>query len=183
MPAQVILLNGVGSVGKSSIAKAIQALATRPFLHVAMDAFLEMMPRSSLGRPEGLVFETTERNGKPAVIVRSGPLVELTLRAMRHAVAAMAGQGCNIVVDDVMLQDRSAEYRALLNAVDFRMVGVFAPLEVLGRRELARGDRAIGLARAQFDIVHKGVRYDLEVDTSAASPEKCARQVVQAFGL
>ena len=43
---QVIILNGIGSVGKSSMAKALQAITSKPFLHVAMDAFLDMLPEN-----------------------------------------------------------------------------------------------------------------------------------------
>lgn len=42
--ARIVLLNGVGSVGKTAIAKAMQAITAEPFLHVEMDAFLNMMP-------------------------------------------------------------------------------------------------------------------------------------------
>ncbi|MGH6929884.1 MAG: phosphotransferase-like protein, partial [Dongiaceae bacterium] len=34
--ARIVLLNGAGSVGKSSIARALQTIATEPFLHVQM---------------------------------------------------------------------------------------------------------------------------------------------------
>jgi len=41
----------------------------------------------------------------------------------------------------------------------------------------------IGLARWQYDRVHRGIRYDLEVDTSVASPMTCARLIKEKFGL
>lgn len=53
----VIILNGVGSVGKTSMARALLGLAARPFLHVAMDAFLDMLPARLVGHADGLVFE------------------------------------------------------------------------------------------------------------------------------
>ena len=169
--------------GQSALAKAIQAQARGVFLHVQMDMWLEMMPARTLGTPEGLTFETVARDGKPVVTVTAGPAQERALKGMRHAVAAMAGQGCNMVVDEVMFDAGTmAEYRALLAAHDLKTVGVFAPLEVLEAREAARGDRALGLARAQVDIVHRGQVYDLKVDTSAASAEM-ARIVVARFGL
>ncbi len=31
----------------------------------------------------------------------------------------------------------------------------------------------------QADLVHRGVSYDLEVDTSRMSAEECARQIVE----
>lgn len=46
-----------------------------------------------------------------------------------------------------------------------------------------RGDREIGLARWQFDKVHEGVRYDIELDTSRSTPEDCARAIKTRFAL
>jgi chloramphenicol 3-O phosphotransferase len=103
---------------------------------------------------------------------------------MRHAVAAMAGQGNNLIVDEVMIEPQTArEYRDLLRDCDFRLVGLFAPLDVLEARERARGDREIGLARWQFGRVHHGMIYDLELHTVAAGPDECARLICDAFGL
>jgi chloramphenicol 3-O phosphotransferase len=143
-----------------------------------------MMPGRTLGTPEGLTFETIERDGKPVINVVSGPAQARALRGMRHAVAAMAGQGCNMVIDEVLFSDEAwNEYHALLKPYAFRTVGVFAPLDVLEVREKARGDRAIGLARGQYDVVHRGRHYDFVVDTAGATAEDCARAIVEQFGL
>ncbi len=64
-----------------------------------------------------------------------------------------------------------------------RFVGLFAPLAVLEARERARGDRMPGLARWQFDRVHRDMIYDLEIDASTASPQETARAIRDAFGL
>ena len=181
---QVIILNGIGSVGKSATAKALQAIASRPFLHVSMDAFLDMLPEQMFGDPDGLVFEPGQSDGKPVIAIRSGPVLQRAMRGMRHAIAAMAAQGNNLIVDEVMIGAAAAqEYRDLLLAVDLRVVGLFAPLEVLEARERARGDREIGLARWQYGRVHRGITYDLQVDTSVAAPAECARLIRGAFGL
>jgi chloramphenicol 3-O phosphotransferase len=71
----------------------------------------------------------------------------------------------------------------LLNKFDFRLVGLFAPLDVLEQRELERGDRDIGLARWQHRRVHAGIRYDLEIDTAVRSPNETARIISQTFDL
>jgi chloramphenicol 3-O phosphotransferase len=181
--ATVILLNGVGSVGKSSIANALQAITQDPFLHVEMDAFLAMMPERYWDHPDGITFETIEQDGKPTVAIRSGPFVERIMRGMRHAIAAMALQGNNLVVDDVLLEDELAEYRALLAGIALHVVGVFAPLDVLETRERERGDRLIGLARWQYDRVHRGKSYDLEIDAAKATPMECAQAIKRRFGL
>ena len=181
--ATVILLNGVGSAGKSSIAEALQTITAEPFLHVAMDAFLEMMPARCWDHPDGITFETVQQDGKPSVVIRSGPVAERIMRGMRRSIAALAHEGNNLVVDDVLIEDEMADYASLLSGVIFRTVGIFAPLDVLEARERERSDRLIGLARWQYDRVHRGKRYDLELDSSKATPPECAERIKQAFGL
>lgn len=171
-------------MGKSATARALQAIAARPFLHVAMDAFLDMLPAAMLGHPDGLIFETLQQEGKPSVAIRTGPVVERAMLGMRHAIAAMAAQGNDLVVDDVMTRPgEDQEYRALLSRFNVRLVSLFAPLEVLEARERQRGDRTPGLARWQYERVHRGVAYDLTIDTSLTSPTENACRIRDAFGL
>ena len=181
--AQIVLLNGVGSSGKSSIAKALQTITTEPFLHVQMDAFLEMLPAALQDHPDGLAYETTQIDGKPQVVIKTGPVGAQTLRGMRHAIAAMAAEGNYLIVDEVLLGDEKAEYADLLAPFNLILVGVFAPLDVLEARERQRSDRMIGLARWQYDQVHKDMRYDLEIDTNGSTPMECAELITQKFGL
>jgi chloramphenicol 3-O phosphotransferase len=184
MTARIVLLNGVSSVGKGSVAKALQRIASRPMLHVQMDAFLEMLPAAMFGDPEGYVFETGEQDGEPVTAVTSGPLLETAMRGMRGAVAALAEAGADVIVDEVMWDPEAlADYRRRLAAFDFHVVGLFAPLAVIEERERARGDRNLGLARWQYDKVHGGMAYDLELDTSAATPDQLATKIKQAFEL
>lgn len=179
----IILLNGAGSVGKSSVARALQAITAEPFLHVEMDAFLGMMPERLWDHPDGVIFDAMQQRGKPRVTVRSGPVADRTLRGMRRAIAAMAREGNNLIVDDVLLGDELADYADLLADHTLRVVGLFAPLNVLEERERRRGDRRLGLSRAQYDCVHLGKRYDLQLDTSVATPAECARMICDRFGL
>ena len=180
----VIILNGVGSVGKTSTARALQDIAARPFLHVSMDTFAAMLPEHLFGHADGMTFETIQDEGKPSVIIHTGPVMARTMRGMRHAIAALAAQGNDLVVDDVMMEASEAdEYRALLTQATLRFVGLFAPLDVLEARERARGDREVGLARWQFDRVHRGQTYDLEIKTSDTTPVENAHRICAAFGL
>lgn len=180
----VIILNGAGSVGKSSTARAFQTITAVPFLHIAMDTFIDMLPAGMFGHPDGLVFETARDQGEASVIIKTGPVVHQTMRGMRHAVAAMAAQGNNLIVDEVMIgNEKVQEYRALLEPFDLRLVALFAPLDVLEARERSRGDREPGLARWQYDRVHRGITYDLEIDTTSITPLQNAQIIRDAFGL
>jgi chloramphenicol 3-O phosphotransferase len=40
---KIIVLNGIGSAGKTSAAKELQKITKLPFLHVQGDSFLEML--------------------------------------------------------------------------------------------------------------------------------------------
>lgn len=190
MTARVVLLNGVGSVGKGAIAKALQAITAEPFLHVEMDAFLAMLPEALWDHPDGISFEPVAGAELTTVAVRNGAAAERALKGLRHAVAALAAAGNNLIVDEVLFGNvetdygnAAADYRRLLAPYEGRIVGVFAPLEVIEAREAERGDRHIGLARWQFDRVHRGIAYDLEVDTSENSPADCAQAIRRAFDL
>lgn len=182
MTARIVILNGVGSAGKSSIARALQTMTAEPFLHLQMDAFIEMLPEALQDHADGLSYETVLDNGKPSVIIRTGPVGVRTLRGMRHAVAAMAEQGNNLIVDDVLCDGGMPEYLQLLSIYDLCLVGVFAPLDVLEVREMRR-DRLPGLARWQYDRVHKDIKYDLEIDTSVLTAQECARRIQEKFQL
>ncbi|QJB69367.1 chloramphenicol phosphotransferase CPT family protein [Parasphingorhabdus halotolerans] len=184
MSAKVITVNGTSSVGKSSTIKALQSITSDPFMHVKFDAFLEMLPTSMFGHPDGIDFETVQIDGKPSVTIEMGKNMLNALRGMRSAVAALASEGNNQIVDDVMLGATNQQhYRKVMSDAEIQFVGLFAPLEILEQREKSRGDRQIGLARWQYDRVHAGVDYDLEIDTSAFSPNECARKIAEYFGL
>jgi chloramphenicol 3-O-phosphotransferase len=90
--ARIIILNGAGSAGKSSIAKALQAIATEPFLHVAMDTFLEMLPERYWNHPDTFSYRIGSEDGKPSVAVETGPLGLRLMRGMRRAIAELARQ-------------------------------------------------------------------------------------------
>jgi len=181
--ARIILLNGVGSVGKSSVAKALQAITAGPFLHVSMDAFLEMMPPGSFDRPDGVMFDVIEEEGKPSVAISQGAFADRVMRGMRHAIAAMATEGNDMIVDDVLLFGAGQHYEEVLSGHRLIKVGLFAPLDVLEERERQRGDRLIGLARWQHSRVHRGMIYDLEIDTSHTTAQECAQRIKATFGL
>ena len=48
---------------------------------------------------------------------------------------------------------------------------------VAAGREVARGDRVTGMAASQAELVHRGMVYDLEVDTTHAEAMECARTI------
>jgi chloramphenicol 3-O phosphotransferase len=138
MSARIILLNGVGSVGKSSVARALQTIVTDPFLHVAMDTFIDMLPEAMVGHPDGVIFETIQEQGRPSVTIRTGPVMQRLMHGMVRAIDVMARAG---IFDVVMLgSDEAQRSRSILSQHTLYFVGLFAPLEVLEARERQRGE-------------------------------------------
>jgi chloramphenicol 3-O phosphotransferase len=56
-------------------------------------------------------------------------------------------------------------------------VGVRCDSAVAAGREIARGDRVIGMAESQADLVHRRIAYDLQVDTTHTEALDCARVI------
>ena len=97
MTGRILVLNGVGSVGKSSVARAVQALAGSVWLHAPMDAFLEMLPAPLQDSAEGFAYLP----GPGGVRVESGPVGRRLMAALPGAVLALAEAG-NVIFDAVL---------------------------------------------------------------------------------
>ncbi len=69
----------------------------------------------------------------------------------------------------------------MLNGLDVVFVGVRCPEQELARREKARSDRQPGQAAAQLRQVHSYGSYDIECDTTTASPRDCALTIKQSL--
>lgn len=87
------------------------------------------------------------------------------------------GLAAGIVVDEVFLGGAESQQRwqKALDGIGVLWVGVRCESAVAAAREIARGDRVPGMAAAQAELVHRGVTYDLEVDTTRSEPIECAR--------
>jgi chloramphenicol 3-O phosphotransferase len=56
-------------------------------------------------------------------------------------------------------------------------IGVRCESAVTAGREIARGDRVTGMVASQAEVVHQGVSYDLQVDTTHTEALECARAI------
>jgi chloramphenicol 3-O phosphotransferase len=144
-----------------------------------MDTFLEMLPEAMQDAPDTFSY----RPGSDGVEIATGPVGSRLICGMHHAVAALAEQGNDLIFDTVALSAEIDEMRRLLTGRSSLFVGLHAPLAMLEARERARGDRMIGLARAQVGRVHVGVRYDLELDLGDLTPQAAAKRVLRELGL
>jgi chloramphenicol 3-O phosphotransferase len=91
----------------------------------------------------------------------------------------MAKAGARVIYDDVFLAGGASQERLRggLAGLEVLWVGVRCDPEIAAGREVARGDRVGGMAASQATMVHEGVRYDLEVDTSHTESLACARMI------
>ena len=179
----ILLLNGPSSSGKSTLARSLQARAKAPFLHVAMDTFLEMQPPRYDNHPDTFFWTTTQEDGHPRTAFRTGPRGAALMRGFRQSIAALASEGWNVIADDVAEVADWADYQRRLEGFRLISVKVHAPLPVLDQRERDRGDRMPGLARDQWQRVHDGIAYDFDVDTSQLSADAAAELICNRFDL
>ncbi len=101
-------------------------------------------------------------------------------RALHRAVAAFTEQGFDLIVDGILPYGRPDDIAdALCVFRRYRLchVGVHCSLDVLEQREGRRPGRERGWARKQFQDLHAGAVYDLEVDTTATSAEDNAERI------
>lgn len=87
----------------------------------------------------------------------------------------------NDAIVDVIVDDVIHDRRVLAAAVEalrdppVLFAGLRVPREIAGRRE--RGDRGPGGAAAFYGLVHAHGVYNLELDTAAADPMRCALRI------
>ncbi|MCZ1020758.1 chloramphenicol phosphotransferase CPT [Streptomyces noursei] len=169
---QVIVLNGGSSSGKSGIVRCLQAVLPDPWLALGTDTLVEAMPASMQTSDGGIGFGS---DGEVVV----GPEFRTLEAAWLEGVAAMARAGARVIVDEVFLggADSQQRWRKALGELPVLWVGVRCDGAVAAGREVARGDRIIGMAASQAEAVHRGVEYDLEVDTAHAESMECARSI------
>jgi chloramphenicol 3-O phosphotransferase len=168
----IIIINGASSSGKSSIVRALQDLLPDPFLDAGIDKFIWMLPKRYLDRP---LWDDVL-----GLATQAGQTGRQLISGMHLAIAALVQAGNNVIADHVLVEAQWVrECAELFSDLPAYLVGVRCPLEVLEEREKARSDRTLGQARAQFDLVHANIVYDLEVDTHLLNPNDCARQIIQ----
>lgn len=186
---KVIFLNGSSSAGKTTLAIMLQQLLREPYQHVALDQFRDGLPgryrglNSPPGTPgqSGLNIVPTEKDGELVTEIRFGEHGEQMLRGMRRAIAAFAREGNNVIIDDLLFKpEYLIDYARALHDVPTWLIGIRCSMDVVNDRESRRSGRFPGTATSHFHEVHAhGSDYDLEIDTSHATPKACAEQIVE----
>ena len=164
---RIIFLHGASSSGKSTLARGIQARIELPFWHISIDHL----------RDAGVLPSLRIERGDFAWADMRKPFFD----GFHHSLAAYAGAGNNLVVEHILdTPGWLDDLVGLLAPFDVFFVGVHATLPELIRREAARGDRPVGSAEQDFTTIHRGMRYDVEVD-SDSSPETNVGRIIAAW--
>jgi chloramphenicol 3-O phosphotransferase len=156
---KVILISGTSSSGKSTLAKGLQKSLIDPFLHMQLDSYIEMLPRTD-----------------------DWEMFQRMVRGLNRSIAVMADEGNNLIVDHVLIDNAwLKQLLELLHEHYVLFIGLHCPLAELERREQERDARRQGFARQQFENIHKSKLYDLELDTSILSAEECMVRVLEFY--
>ncbi|MFJ8011510.1 chloramphenicol phosphotransferase CPT [Streptomyces sp. NPDC096339] len=172
MTTRMIILNGGSSSGKSGIVRCLQDVLPDPWLAFGCDSFVDALPARMRASDDGITFDAD-----------GGVSVGAEFRALEEAwtegIVAMVRAGARVIIDDVFLGGAASRQRwqKALGGVDVLWVGVRCESAVAEGREIARGDRVRGMAAAQADLVHEGVAYDVEVDTTHTESLLCAQAI------
>jgi chloramphenicol 3-O phosphotransferase len=187
-PGWIVVLNGPPRSGKSSIAAVIQETFDGPWMNLGVDVFSR---------------HVTPPRYRPGMGLRPGgeaPDLELLIpafyRAFYDSVAAHSRQGLSVVADVGHHDAYSTPLGVLpdaarrLSGLPALLVGIRCPLEVImARRDAGQagrdgryvtsgpGGEIPEPVRRWQRAVHEPGIYDLEIDTSAVTPEAAAAMI------
>lgn len=170
----ILFMNGTSSAGKTSIAKELLKQIEIPFQHVSVDDFFHNYDE---------FIDKKYPNLEPAIEVEQHTVAQIIFDPIGSlcysTVKLFSEMGVNVILDTVVDNEKWFNVcQDLFSGHPTLFVGVICSREELARREEARGDRAIGLANAQFDGVYAFEKYDVEVNTEELSPEECAEKIL-----
>ncbi|MFG2356313.1 chloramphenicol phosphotransferase CPT [Streptomyces sp. NPDC048521] len=173
----MIILNGGSSSGKSGLVRCLQAVLPGAWLAFGIDSLVDALPVRMRTADEGITFAD---DGAVSV----GADFRALEAAWAEGIAAMVRAGARVIVDDVFLGGAASQerWRKAVGPLAVLWVGVRCDGAVAAGREIARGDRPQGMAAAQADLVHRGVVYDLEVDTTHTESLVCAQLIADRVG-
>ncbi|MDR0897512.1 MAG: chloramphenicol phosphotransferase CPT family protein [Oscillospiraceae bacterium] len=161
---RIIVLNGVSSAGKTTLARVLQARMPQQYLYLPIDLLNDISPpKDSPSYPERFTAD-------PMPIVTG----------FFGCIKSFADYGINIIADLVLAQRSLGYFLSVFPDGDYpvMMVHVTCPLDELRRREKARGDRKIGHGESQLAALMPREGYDLVVDTHAETNEVNADRII-----
>lgn len=163
---KIIILNGVSSSGKTTLAKIIQDRSPIPLYRLDIDDFILMSPDK---------FNDYE-NGDFSVQYAFAS-------KFFHAVKLYSDFGFDLIVPYMFFKNSEAlqEFRVLLKDYPVLVVNISCSVEALQRREFKRENRKIGNAEEQLNLLEKNFENSLTVDNSEETNDACADKILEAF--
>jgi chloramphenicol 3-O phosphotransferase len=184
---QIIYLNGPSSVGKTTLAKALQEALNEPFLHMSFDKAIGWMPQKMNDWTQGSCSttgfswkQTQDANGLLMHELQMGHFANKMQHTFRDVILNLAQRGHHLIIDDFTVsQDHLDIWKAMLKDFSVLWVKLKAPLEVLEKREKERKERIVGSSRAQYLQTQylqsmSLDRYELEFDTHSEPVSRIA---------
>jgi chloramphenicol 3-O phosphotransferase len=145
--SKIILLNGVGSSGKTSIARSIQHLGKEPWLAFGVDTFIEMMPYPSPGKAgEYFSFASGENIQGPLMRFESTDIGNKLFGVIADFAELLANHENNLIIDEVLCDDEDLKpYVEKLAKHKVYFIGVMCDLPIAQEREYLRQDKGLGV--------------------------------------
>ena len=162
----IVILNGVSSSGKTSLARVIQNRSPIPFYRLDIDDFILMSPEK---------FNDYE-NGDYSVQYAFAS-------KFFYVVKLYSDLGFDLVVPCMIFKSSEAleNYKSLLNGYPVLTVNIICPEDELQRRELARGNRKTGSSSEQLKLLETDFDNGLTVNNYTNTNEECADTIVRAI--
>ena len=163
-PPFLVVLNGISSSGKTSLADALREELPQPWFRLGIDDILRLS--AALVRPE--LYPSMES-------------ATSLIQGAHRAFAAIARAGNLAVLDVVLITPFLAEdLDEALGDLPMLVVGLDCPVDVAEERQRGRG-REVGVATAQAATVFEHVAPDLVLDTSTLTTKECVAAVREAL--
>ena len=160
---KTIVVNGASSSGRTSLVREFAAQANNGYQTIHIDEFTNDLAPGMWDRCCG----------------SDEGWVEIGMAFNDHL--KVLAQGSRGVIADAFYKLHSPVEHlfTVLGRENVFFVHLYCDLHELERREKARGNRRIGLAKSQFEQMSFFNDYDLQIDSTAASPKRCAKILIK----
>lgn len=163
---KIIILNGVSSSGKTTLAKTIQDRSPIPLYRLDIDDFILMSPEK---------FNDYENGGFSVQYAFASKFF--------YVVKLYSDLGFDLIVPYMFFKNSEAlqDFRELLNGYPVFVVNISCPVEELQRRETIRGNRKVGSAKEQLNLLETNFENILTINNFENTNDVCADEIIDSF--
>lgn len=160
----IVILNGVSSSGKSTLAKMIQDRSGFPFYRLDIDDFILMAPEK---------FNDYDNKDFSVQFNFASKFF--------HVVKLYSDLGFDLIVPYMFFKKSEAllEFKELLRGYPLLIVNIYCPVDELQRRENVRRDRKIGSASEQLKLLETEFPNSISVNNYETTNENCADIIIR----